>query len=231
MLFLLLLWPALAFGQSGLSFQSPEATIERYLWDHPQPAQDALPEHTRGYYLRLSSESAKWMRAWPDSASAIAEHARAIRGLAAKRSGSSAGWVRRNKPMPALPPVEFGGSVTLVNIWATWCAPCLAELPHFQKLYDELKSEPGVRLITLNVDSEPAVAARFLRERGYTMPVLFAKRFVMETLGINEFPLTWVVDARQIIRLEHGAFLDDPKRWREELLSTLVEARASASAY
>jgi thiol-disulfide isomerase/thioredoxin len=220
MLFLFLLWPALAFGQSGLSFQSPEAVIERYLWDHPQPARDALPEHTRGYYLRLSTESAKWMRAWPDSAAAISEHARAIRALSASGGGSSAGWVRRHKPMTALPPFEFGGSVTLVNIWATWCAPCLAELPHLQRLH-----ESGVRMITLNVDSEPAVAARFLSERGYTLPVMFAKKLVEDTLGINEFPLTWVVDTKQIIRLEHGAFLGDPKRWREELLSTIVGLR------
>lgn len=80
-------------------------------------------------------------------------------------------------------------------------------------------------MITLNVDSEPAVAARFLSERGYTLPALFAKKFVMETLGVNEFPLTLIVDAKQTIRLEHGAFLGDPKHWREELLSTLVGLR------
>ena len=225
MLLLLLLVPALAFAQTGSRFERPEAVIERYLWEHPEPGFAALPEELRGYYLRLRRESARWVKDWPDSAAAWTSYALAR----AKRSPSAPvvhpDWLRAALPLPPLPPTEFRGRITLVNVWATWCEPCRAELPQFQKIFEELNGRTDVRLLTLNVDSDPATAARFLRERGYSLPFVPAKSFIMDQLGVNEFPQTWIVDAGGIVRLRHGAFAGDPKRWSNQLFDILAGFR------
>jgi len=48
---------------------------------------------------------------------------------------------------------DFKGQVILLNIWATWCAPCEAEMPEIQKLYDELKPF-GLRILAVSVDEQ-----------------------------------------------------------------------------
>jgi cytochrome c-type biogenesis protein len=48
------------------------------------------------------------------------------------------------------------GRSVLINVWATWCGPCNAELPHLQKLYEALKDRPDLQILTFNVDEAPA---------------------------------------------------------------------------
>jgi peroxiredoxin len=66
----------------------------------------------------------------------------------------------------------YQGHVTLVNIWATWCAPCRVEMPAMQKLYDSL-SRRGFRIAAVSIDQEgPKVVRDFVSELGLTFDVL-----------------------------------------------------------
>ena len=47
---------------------------------------------------------------------------------------------------------DFKGDVVLINFWATWCAPCLTEMPHIQKMYTELKDK-GFHVLAISVDA------------------------------------------------------------------------------
>ncbi len=46
---------------------------------------------------------------------------------------------------------DYKGKVVLINFWATWCAPCIYEIPHLQKIYKDLKAE-GFIVLGINVD-------------------------------------------------------------------------------
>ncbi len=62
------------------------------------------------------------------------------------------------------------GKVALLNFWASWCGPCVAEMPHIEKLHRDFKDQG---LVVLGVNSEEAEVARaFVKERGYTFTTL-----------------------------------------------------------
>jgi hypothetical protein len=60
---------------------------------------------------------------------------------------------------------DLKGKVTIVNIWATWCGPCIAELPYVQKVQNSIKNRKDVQVITLNIDENPGLIEPFLKQR------------------------------------------------------------------
>lgn len=71
---------------------------------------------------------------------------------------------------PVTIPAAWVGRPSLVNLWATWCAPCLKEMPDLQAFADA-QGATGVRVVGIALDDAAAVAA-FLRQHGITYPVL-----------------------------------------------------------
>ncbi len=114
------------------------------------------------------------------------------------------------------------GKVTLVNLWATWCGPCVAELPYVARIAAAVKDRKEVQVITLNVDENPGLIAPFLRTRGIgPLTVIPAADYVMETLGVRGFPVTWIVDRDGVARREQGGFTAEPAKWVERVLEVL----------
>jgi thiol-disulfide isomerase/thioredoxin len=67
---------------------------------------------------------------------------------------------------------QFRGKVVLVNLWASWCPPCLAEMPGLQALYQKTDTAK-VAFVLISLDANPNKARALLKRRGYTMPVFF----------------------------------------------------------
>ena len=65
------------------------------------------------------------------------------------------------------------GEVLVVNVWGSWCAPCVAEAPDLQKVWSELEAERApVRFVGINFREDPARGAAFARKAGMTYPSL-----------------------------------------------------------
>ena len=95
---------------------------------------------------------------------------------------------------------EYGGQVTLVNIWATWCLPCREEMPAMQKLYEALKDK-GFRIAAVSIDegSLKDVTA-FTTELGLTFDILHDKSGRIETIyQTTGYPESFLVDRNGII--------------------------------
>lgn len=93
---------------------------------------------------------------------------------------------------------ELGGKVVLINLWATWCEPCNAELPHLQKFYEKVKDKPDFQVLTFNIDEDLGLVAPYLKEKGYTFPVLAAYSTVVSLLDGFAIPQNWIVDPHGI---------------------------------
>jgi thiol-disulfide isomerase/thioredoxin len=65
------------------------------------------------------------------------------------------------------------GDVLVVNVWGSWCAPCVAEAPDLQKVWSELQTEQApVRFVGINFREDPARGAAFAKKAGMTYPSL-----------------------------------------------------------
>lgn len=73
-----------------------------------------------------------------------------------------AGLVKDGAPVPGLDPAAFRGRVTLLNVWASWCAPCREEHP----ILMALANDPRLTLVGLNYKDQPDNARRFLGQNG-----------------------------------------------------------------
>ena len=92
---------------------------------------------------------------------------------------------------------SYRGRVVLLNFWATWCPPCLVEMPAMERLHGRLRDKGLVVLaISLDADSE-AVVAPFLKEHGFTFPVgLDPQQRVGSLYGVRALPSTFLLDKK-----------------------------------
>jgi len=95
---------------------------------------------------------------------------------------------------------HYTGDVVLLNIWATWCAPCEEEMPSIQRLYDEMAPD-GLKLVSVSVQFSSADAVRrWLADRHLTFPVLLDQaghiEDIYQTTGVPE---TFVLDRHGVI--------------------------------
>lgn len=148
------------------------------------------------------------------------------------------GWLNRGsdtrleegEPAPALelPSIHGGtagleelrGKVVLLNIWATWCPPCVKEMPSMQRIYEQHRDE-GLEILAVAVDDEPGVrqpdgrieglVSDFVERLGLTFPVVIdptgetERRFHAEYL-----PTTFLIDRQGRVRVREvgGRFWD-----------------------
>jgi len=102
------------------------------------------------------------------------------------------------------------GKSVLINLWATWCGPCQVELPHLQKLYETVKDRPGLQILTLNLDEDLGLVETFMKEKGYTFPVLPAFSYVTKLLDGFAIPQIWIVDPKGNWRWTQLGFGGEP---------------------
>jgi len=86
------------------------------------------------------------------------------------------------------------GRLVLVNFWATWCPPCVAELPSLERLHRSLGPE-GLVVLGVSVDEDESALRRFVREHGLTFPMLRdpGGRGTAAAYGIGGYPETLIV--------------------------------------
>ena len=165
---------------------------------------------------RVSSEHPMWgsareVRGRPAWRSLVL--ALAVGAGACQAGGERAGPPRVGDPLPDLQAVSlagdtvtldaYRGQAVLLNLWATWCPPCRAEMPYFQELSEEYGSR-GLAVVGISVDDSGArtMVDGFLEESGVVYDILLDPSQVsMDRLGILGLPSTFLVDTDGVIRV------------------------------
>lgn len=107
---------------------------------------------------------------------------------------------------------DYRGHVVLVNIWATWCPPCVDEMPSMEKLYQELKGE-NFEILAVSIDALGTKAvAPFMKKYNLSFPALMdpdgAIKTLYQTTGVPE---SFIID-KQGILVEK---IIGPRNWAE----------------
>ena len=142
-------------------------------------------------------------------------------------------WKRPAKDMPAWELSDlhgktwklssFTGKTVFINVWASWCMPCREEHQYLQKLYETLKDRPDIQVLTFNIDGEIGAVAPYMKETGYTFPVLLAKDYVENLLPGTSIPRNWIVDASGKWLWEEADF--DAQEWPDRVLHKIEASR------
>ena len=118
------------------------------------------------------------------------------------------------------------GKVVLVDIWASWCAPCMEEMPLLDEMAGRLKQK-GVQIIAVSVDEDKESAQTFLSSRSsWSLTVAHdPKGRLPEALQPGKMPSSYVVDAEGIIRYVNEGFeRGDLKVLEKRLVALATEA-------
>jgi len=95
------------------------------------------------------------------------------------------------------------GKVTLIDFWASWCAPCKAAFPEMDKLHQEF-SEKGFQIIAVSVDQKERAMQQFLDRRKPSFATVHdSSQKLVEQAGIQVMPTSFMVDKKGVIRFVH----------------------------
>lgn len=184
--------------------------------------QDNLTDEARALWQEMGGTGAAW-NVWSNPPGKSQE-------LAEGR------WEKPKKQIPSFELADLSGKTwklktlegktLLINLWATWCGPCNAELPHFQKLYDQMKDRSDIQILTFNVDEDLGLVEPFLKEKGYSFPVLPAYSLVVNLLDGYAIPQNWVVDPKGTWRWTQLGF-GGASDWADDMIQRLESVKKS----
>ena len=97
----------------------------------------------------------------------------------------------------------FSGKVVVVNFWATWCVPCIQEIPGFNKLYQQFGPK-GVVVLGVSLDEEPQRVPSFLKKHPMDYTVALGSEATWKQYGLENLPVTLVLDrtGKQVRRFD-----------------------------
>ncbi|WP_136468352.1 TlpA family protein disulfide reductase [Flagellimonas onchidii] len=108
------------------------------------------------------------------------------------------------------------GEVVLINLWATWCPPCVAEMPSLQKLYNDYGDRVKFLFVT---EENTEKVSKFLNRKNYQLPVYFEESEIPKALFSRSIPATYIISkSGKIVVDEKGA-----ANWNSEKIRNLLD--------
>lgn len=121
------------------------------------------------------------------------------------------------------------GQVVLVDFWATWCGPCVQELPHIQAIHQKYRDQ-GLIVLAVSTDIQKDIVQPFISKNKYTFPVLHADSEIQSNYGVSGIPTVYIIDRQGSIRFHHvGYGPGGEKQLEKEVEQLLVEKTLAAS--
>jgi len=117
---------------------------------------------------------------------------------------------------------DFRGRVVLVNFWATWCAPCLEEMPSIERLRRSL-DERSFAVLAVNVGEGPRVAGDFAGKMGLGFNFLLDRDMkTSKAWGARVLPATFIVDPQGKVRYSYYGAIDWSRADVRDAISRLI---------
>jgi thiol-disulfide isomerase/thioredoxin len=100
------------------------------------------------------------------------------------------------------------GKVVFINFWATWCPPCIAEMPSINQMAKQLKSNPKLVVLTVDVDRDLRKSLKFMQKRKFDLPVYTLASAVPSAYLGNSIPTTIVLNKQGKLVFKHEGGAD-----------------------
>lgn len=111
---------------------------------------------------------------------------------------------------------ESKGKVVFVNLWATWCPPCIAEMPSMQKLYDDYNDK--ITFLFVSNEHQDKVIS-FFEKKGYNLPSFLPLSEIPGELYSRTIPATYIIDKKGVIMVDKKGAAD----WNGDSVRSLLD--------
>jgi len=88
---------------------------------------------------------------------------------------------------------DYKDKVLFVNVWASWCPPCVAEMPTIETLYNNVADNEDIEFLLISLDEKPKKARDFMEGKEFAMPYFFPVRAMPQVFRSPKIPSTYVV--------------------------------------
>jgi len=157
----------------------------------------------------------------------------------AAAEATEATWDAKNQALPDFTLADLNGKTwklsdlkgktAFINLWATWCGPCIQELPYVQKLHEQMKDRKDVLVLTLNIDEELGLVAPFMKENKYNFTVIPAQAYAMG-LNVYSIPRNWVVSVDGVLQLEGIGYGGEGEEWIKKAAGMIEKVKGGGEA-
>jgi peroxiredoxin/glutaredoxin len=104
---------------------------------------------------------------------------------------------------------DLNGKIVFLNFWATWCPPCIEEMPSIRKLHEKIKDRSDIVMLLISADESWAPVKKFFGEDAPPFTVLLdPEGQIAKKYGTTRFPETFIVIDKKI-----NAFVEGPRDW------------------
>lgn len=119
-----------------------------------------------------------------------------------------------------VPSVE--GKVTLVDFWASWCAPCKASFPAMGKLHNDYASR-GLQIVAVSIDEKPEAAVAFWKKMAPPFIALHDRdQKLVQQVSVPNMPTSYLLDREGHVRYIHAGYHGDVTALRQEIEALLA---------
>jgi thiol-disulfide isomerase/thioredoxin len=143
----------------------------------------------------------------------------------------AAGYTNHHESLTNIPDLQFkdaGGNtislsalkpkVVFINYWATWCPPCIAEMPKVNELYKKFRNDPNIAFLLVDVDNDLPKAKAFMLKNGYDLPLYIQISNAPEALLDGTIPTTLVFGKVGKLIFKHSGAADYSSEKFEEFI-------------
>lgn len=118
-----------------------------------------------------------------------------------------------------IPFEQFRGKVIFLNLWATWCGPCRAEMAGIEKLYTKIdKSQIEFVMLSLDRDSDKNKVISYMQNKRFSFPGFMPSGYLPTQLKVPEIPTTFIISKEgKVVRKEVGSMRYDTPKFQKFL--------------
>lgn len=124
-----------------------------------------------------------------------------------------------------IPFSDYKGKVVLINFFATWCAPCLQEMPYVQKdIWDKLKNNPNFVVVSFGRDHSQEEITKFIAKKKFTWPIYADKgKSIYNLFATKYIPRNYLVDQNGTIVYASSGFSVEEFELLKSKITTLLK--------
>jgi thiol-disulfide isomerase/thioredoxin len=128
-------------------------------------------------------------------------------------------WTFRNEEGEVQSLKSFSGQPVFLNFWATWCPPCVAELPEIQKAYENHGIDVAFLLVT---NQEPGIVQAFMDKHGYELPVVYSSAASPGLIDHGSIPTTYIISPEGRIVVKKTGAVNWDSRGTDRIFEQLI---------